>query len=180
MRITAGTHRSRNLKTLNGDQTRPTTDKIRQAIFSRIGPYFNNTSFLDVFSGSGAMALEARSRGVEVVYALEQHSGALSIIKDNAKSLNESIEILKGDAMQLIPSLKQKFDYIFIDPPYHYDKFQVVIETCIQNCVHEDTLIIVESDISLKLDETILNFECVHEKKYGQTRIRYYEVNHGE
>lgn len=178
MRITAGTHRSRNLKTLASDVTRPTSDKMRQAIFSRIGPYFDNTSFLDVFGGTGAMALEAISRGMNHAVCIERYVPAQRIIQENIKLLNENakVTLVKGDALKQLETLKQRFDYIFIDPPYKYKYFESIIKEAIIHCAHENTLIIVESDAQKELPQVIENFECIHSKKYGQSKLFYYEV----
>lgn len=178
MRITAGTHRSRNLKTLDSDVTRPTSDKIRQAIFSRIGPYFDAASFLDVFGGTGAMALEAVSRGMGEAVCIEAYGPAQRIINENIKLLGEMshVKLVKGDALIQLEKLNQKFDYIFIDPPYKYDYFEDIIRNAIKFCSHQHTLIIVESDATKELPEIIENFECVHSKKYGHSKLFYYEV----
>lgn len=178
MRITAGIHRSRNLKTLDSDISRPTSDKVRQAIFSRIGPYFQDEQFLDVFSGTGAMALEGISRGIQHAVCIEKNPKARRIILENAKLLNEEkkISLLAGDAFVELDKLQTAFDYVFIDPPYAYDNFEGIIQKVVDHCVHDQSLIIVESDHMKVLPESFGKFQCVHTKKYGQTRLSYYEV----
>lgn len=179
MRITAGRNRSRALKTLKSDISRPTTDKVRQAIYSRIGPYFDGDVMLDVFAGSGAMGFEALSRGMGHVMAIEVNRQAYQLIQENAKALNEEaqISLILGDALKVVSGLNQTFDYVFIDPPYAYPHFETIIKVVIQSCVKPNTTIIVESDTTLKLPELILGFECIHQKKYGNTMIRYYEMS---
>lgn len=180
MRITAGTHRSRNLKTLSSDHTRPTSDKIRQALFSKVGPYFQGGRFLDVFSGTGAMGLESLSRGMDEVVAFENNNQAARLILENVKALKETdhFKLLKGDAKELLKQDLGKFDLVFIDPPYDYNDFEGIINLVVEHCVHEDSIIIVESDHTKQLADGFGDFHCVQAKKYGQTMVRYFEVIH--
>lgn len=178
MRIIAGKYGSRNIETLKGMTTRPTSDKVRSAIFSKIGPYFNEERFLDVFGGSGAMSLEALSRGMNHVTILEKDSRAAKMIQKNINTFkeNENCQIIKGDSLKILEQLPQQFDYVFIDPPYAYEHTEEIIGLIIENRIVEDTgLIIVETDLRYDLPETILNFSCVNVKKYSKTIVRYYE-----
>ena len=177
MRITAGTHRSRVLKTLDSTISRPTSDKVRQAIYSRIGPYFQDSTMLDVFSGTGAMALEGLSRGMAHVTCIEKNAQARRLILDNVTLLNETanVTLINGDALNVLDTLGQVFDVIFVDPPYDYPYFESIIETLVARCTHSNSLIIVESDAHKDLPTTVGTFTCVHSKRYGQTLISYYE-----
>ncbi|MFR5599976.1 MAG: RsmD family RNA methyltransferase, partial [Holdemania filiformis] len=87
MRIVAGKFRSRLIQAPKGDQTRPTLDKVKEAVFSRIGPYFDGGIMLDLFAGSGSMGLEALSRGIEHVYFVDRSPAAAAVIKANIASL---------------------------------------------------------------------------------------------
>ena len=123
MRITAGYHRNRQIRTLSGDNTRPTTEKVREAVFSHLGTYFDGGLFLDLFAGSGAMALEALSRGMERAVLVDNSSQAIAVINANIKDLElkEETEVLKCSyqtALNRFHDEGRKFDYIFIDPPY--------------------------------------------------------------
>lgn len=182
MRITAGTHRSRNLKTLESNLTRPTSDKVRQAIYSRVGPYFNGETLLDVFSGTGAMALEGLSRGMSRVTCIEKNAQARRLILENIKLLGEQdhVDLIHGDALLELERLNHKFDLVFIDPPYDYPHFEAIIELVVANCVHENSLIIVESDKDKVLPQQFRTFVCSHSKRYGQTLISYYEGDDNE
>ena len=123
MRIIAGTFRSRRLKTLPGPRTRPTSDRLRETLFNVLGPSVRGAVFADAYAGSGAVGLEALSRGAEFVYFLESHRPALRVIQANLKSLGleEGFEILPADACTGLRSLEQRgirFDVVFLDPPY--------------------------------------------------------------
>ena len=178
MRITAGVHRSRTLKTLKSDHTRPTSDKIRQAIFSKVGPFFQEGSFLDVFCGTGAMGLEALSRGMDRVLAFENHGPAAAIINENVKLLKEekNFKLMRGDAQNLIQKDNGLFDIVFMDPPYDYKDFDLMISLIVKHAVHDDSIIIVESDSQHTLKESYSQFTCTQEKVYGHTKLCYFEV----
>lgn len=179
MRITAGQFRSRNIKTLKSDVSRPTSDKVRQAIFSRVGPYFQKSTFLDVFGGSGAMGLEALSRGMSEVVCIEKDPAASRLILENAKAFDvmNQMTLYKGDVLVQLKKINQKFDYIFIDPPYAYPKFEEVIQYVVDHLSYSHSEIIVESDSDKDLSDRFGNFVCVQSKKYGHTQVRYYEMS---
>ena len=123
MRIIAGTFRSRRLKTLPGVATRPSSDRLRETLFNVLGPSVRGAVFADAYAGSGAVGLEALSRGAEFVYFLESHRSAVRVIEANLKSLGleEGYEILPVDVCAGLRSLEQRgirFDVVFLDPPY--------------------------------------------------------------
>ena len=132
MRIIAGEFRGRPLKTLKGSNTRPTTDRVREALmnslFSARGS-FEGARVLDAFAGSGALGLECISRGAAHCLFCEQDRQAQGIIDQNCRSLKLSRDrysIRKGDAFTLPQSLQQPFDLMFFDPPYAYDVNDIV------------------------------------------------------
>lgn len=121
MRIIAGVHRSRKLNTLEGMNTRPMTDRMKESIFNTIGPYFDGGKVLDLFGGSGALSLEAISRGMSEAYIIDIFMDAIKIITENVKVLNEEckVHIYKMDYEQALNKFADlKFDLIFLDPPY--------------------------------------------------------------
>jgi len=123
MRIIAGEYKSRRLKTLAGLKTRPTSDRLRETLFNVLGARVPGSVFADVFAGSGAVGIEAISRGAEWVYFLENNRAAVRVIEANLKSLEieGGFEILPHDAVAGLRHLEQRevrLDIVFLDPPY--------------------------------------------------------------
>lgn len=177
MRIVSGKYGSRALKTLSGDTTRPTSDKIRGAIFNKIGPYFDEGRFLDVFGGSGAMSFEALSRGMTHATIIEKDRKAQLVIKENAKMLGveNEIKLIIGDSKTRIEGLSGPYDIIFLDPPYAYEHTEHILARIVElKLVHDDTMIIVETDGKRSLPNEILGFEKTDLKDYKATQIHYY------
>lgn len=133
MRVIAGKYRSRNLLFASDETTRPTTDKVKGAIFNMIGPYFDGGSVLDLFAGSGAIGIEAISRGMEAGVFVDKDSKATKIIQNNLSTLKISNAlVLTKDYQDALTSLKgRKFSLIFLDPPY---KMNVIND--IMNQIH--------------------------------------------
>lgn len=131
MRIIAGKNRGRKLETLPGLATRPTLDGTKEAIFSSLGGMLYDFVVLDVFGGSGALSLEAISRGAKKAYILDNNLEAIEIIKKNAKALNSMKEmtILYGDYHQILKGFtNQQFDLVFLDPPFKLKVIEELVE----------------------------------------------------
>lgn len=121
MRIIAGKHKSRKLETLEGNNTRPMMDVMKESVFNTIGPYFDEIEILDLFGGSGALSLESISRGAKHSYIIDLSRDAVKVITNNVKALKEegSVTILNTDYKIALKKLQGKqFDLIFLDPPY--------------------------------------------------------------
>lgn len=179
MRIVAGEYRSRKLNTLSGVNTRPTQDKIKEAIFSCLGTYFYEGKMLDLFAGSGSMGLEGLSRGLEKVYFCDHHKEAIKVIESNIDNLKvqEKCVICNMDYKVMLEKFKkEKFTLIFIDPPYDlkpYDEcFQIIDK---YDMLDEEGVIVVESAKEDIFKEQYGNLIKYKEKEYGITRITYYQ-----
>jgi 16S rRNA (guanine966-N2)-methyltransferase len=134
MRIIAGTYRSRILKSLKGRALRPTSDRLRETLFDVLGPAVDGSRFLDIFAGTGAVGIEALSRGAIEAVFIENHGPAAALIRRNLDSLGlrNGFQILAEDAQFGLARLAAKhrpgagFDFVFLDPPYaeqeQYDK----------------------------------------------------------
>ncbi len=136
MRIIAGTNRGRKLETLPGLATRPTLDGTKEAIFSSLGGMLYDFVVLDVFGGSGALSLEAISRGAKKAYILDNNLDAIEVIKRNAKALNsmKELTILYGDYHQILKGFtNQQFDLIFLDPPFKLKVIDELVDFIVQN-----------------------------------------------
>lgn len=119
VRIIGGKWRGRKLSVVDAEGLRPTPDRVRETLFNWLARDCQQASVLDCFAGSGALGFEALSRGAVRLVALEQHPKAIANLKLQAECFETSaIEILRGDALKSISQLRQKFDIVFIDPPY--------------------------------------------------------------
>ena len=177
MRVTGGIHRSRQLKTLEGDTTRPTSDKVRAAIFNRY--QLDGMLFLDCFGGSGAMAIEAVSRGAESATVVEKHPGAARVIASNITSLNlgAQVTLLKGDIHQILKQFMTPFDLIFLDPPYGYrDMDQLMEQLVTSSAVAAYTEIIIESDRNDTIHDHYGAWQCYRSKQYGNSTVSYFQT----
>ena len=173
MRVIAGTARSLPLKTVPGLQTRPTTDRIKETLFNMLNPYLPGSSFLDLFSGSGAIGIEALSRGADHAVFVDCDRACCSVIRENLAftHLSEHGEVLQRDALSavsLLEARRKAFDIIFMDPPYASDGVVSVLKKLEGSClVGPHTIIIFEEDVRFQLDFTeSLSFEVIKEKKY--------------
>ena len=174
MRVIAGRARSLPLKTPVGVSTRPTTDRIKETLFNMLQPDLPDCRFLDLFSGSGAIGIEALSRGAACAVFVENNNNACSCIRSNLSftKLSENGRLLNMDVLQALSRLEGEkepaFDIIFMDPPYRKGWEEKVL-SCLgkSRLAGEHTLIIVEED----LDEDFswagsLGYEIIREKTY--------------
>lgn len=171
MRVIAGTARSLRLKTPEGMDTRPTTDRIKETLFNMLQPYLGGAVFVDLFSGSGGIGIEALSRGARHAYFVENEKKALACIQENLRftHLTDQATVLKTDVLSALYGIHEKeADIVFMDPPYdcgHENRVLTVLKEL--PWVTQDTLIVIEtslqSDLSW-LDE--LGFSLEKEKRY--------------
>lgn len=181
MRVIAGSARRLQLKTLDGMDTRPTTDRIKETLFNMIAPGIYDCVFLDLFSGSGGIGIEALSRGAKEAVFVEKNPKAMKCIKENLKftKLENKAMTLTRDVMTALYQLEEEkvFDYIFMDPPYHQGLEHKVLEYLSgSSLVYEDTVIIVEA--SKETDFTYLNdfgFTLLKEKVYKTNKHVFME-----
>ena len=172
MRVIAGKARSIQLTTVKGDSTRPTTDRIKETLFNMISVGLCDCSFLDLFSGSGAIGIEAISRGAKNAVFVERDRNAVACIKENLKKtrFSDQAQVIDHDVMTALRQLngRRKFDYIFMDPPYdHLIEKEVLNYLSESELLADDALIIVEASLKTDfdyLDE--LGFELIKTKKY--------------
>ena len=173
MRIIAGKFKSRRLKTLKGDQTRPSSDRLKEAMFNQLGPYFEKGTFLDIFGGSGAVGLEALSRGMDKVTFIEKNPKAAKIIKENSKLLDvlEHITLQVGDVKRLLKTINEKYDIIFMDPPYEYQDIDTIVEMA-SNHLKENGWLIVETykDVELQVSKDLIQKDV---RYYGISKLHY-------
>lgn len=177
MRIVSGEFGGRPLKTLQGKTTRPTSDKVRGAMFNMIGPYFDGGRVLDLFAGSGALSIEAISRGMSEAVLVERDRGAQAIIQENIKmtKAEKQFKLLKMDANKALSQLHQPFDLIFLDPPYAKEEIVATIETLDEReLFSEDVMVVCETDKAVQLPEEVASLGIWKEKIYGISKVTVY------
>lgn len=177
MRIVAGEFGGRPIKTLDGKNTRPTSDKVRGAMFNMIGPYFEGGRVLDLYAGSGALAIEAVSRGMSEAVLVEKHSGAQAIIQENIKMTKSESQfsLLKMEADRALTQLTGVFDLVLLDPPYAKEQIVATIEKLDQlGLLAEEVMIVCETDKSVQLPEEIASVGIWKEKVYGISKVTVY------
>ena len=177
MRVVAGTFGGRPLKTLDGKITRPTTDKVKGAIFNMIGPYFDGGRVLDLFSGSGSLAIEAISRGMDEAVLVERNRQAQAIITENIKmtKAQNQFHLLKMDANKAIDVLKGLYDMVRLDPPYAKEEIiKNITDLEDAGLLSEEVMIVCESDKAVDLPEEISHFGIWKQKTYGISKVTVY------
>ena len=175
MRVIAGSCKSLPLKTIEGIDTRPTTDRIKETLFNMIQPRISGSIFLDLFAGSGGIGIEALSRGAKEAFFVEQNRKAAVCIKENLKftKLEDHASVLQTDVRAAIGTFRDGlvFDCIFMDPPYDQELEKDVLTLLSgRKCVDSGTLIIVEA--SLKTD-----FSYLDELGFAIDKIKKYKTN---
>ena len=177
MRIISGKARGTKLYTLDGTATRPTLDRVKESLFNIIQNDIEDSTVLDLFSGSGAIGLEFLSRGAKRAVLCDSSKDAIKIIKQNVQKTHfeENSEIYNMEFTKLIERLQnQKFDIIYIDPPYATDFIKISLEKIIEyELVNENTKIIVETDDETRILNQIekMDVEITDKRKYGRATI---------
>lgn len=175
MRVIAGTARSLVLKAPEGNDTRPTTDRIKETLFNILQTEVPGSVFVDLFAGSGAIGIEALSRGAKKAYFIENAKPAIDCIEANIKhtKFTDKSLVLKQDAGTAIGfSIREKADIVFADPPYGMGFDAIVLEKARDSqCVDEDTLIIIEEEKNRDFSYAdSLGFQVIREKVYKNNK----------
>ena len=176
MRITGGIYRGRLLKSTPGLEARPTTDKVRQAIFNILMNDIENKRVLDIFAGSGALGIEALSHGAQSAVFIEIAHQQAEAIRRNLKGLELDEELIQADYVKACRHLSEcgeQYDLIFADPPYDRFAPQEIIQTVLQyNLLAPDGFLIIEhrSGAATESDRMII----LKNRKFGQTEVTFY------
>lgn len=166
MRVISGKYKGKKLK-YNIKGTRPTMDRIKESMFALIQNYVKDSIVLDLFSGSGSLGIEALSNGSSKCYFIDNNKEAIKIINENLKSIDNSI-VINDDYLHFIKNITEKFDIIFLDPPYHDNIIEEAINNIIKyNILNEDGIIVCEVEQDFKFD-----LKVIKEKKYGNKKIK--------
>lgn len=173
MRVIAGSAKHMTLKTIDSYDTRPTTDRIKETLFNMLQFDLPGCGFMDLFAGSGAIGIEALSRGAAYAVFVESNPAAVKVIRENLQRthLEEKAEIVGteiGLALNRMRQENRKFDFVFMDPPYGKGlEFKALEVLKTLSCIHEDTIFIVEAEKNQDMSEAErLGYEIKREKIY--------------
>jgi len=157
---------------------RPTLSKIRESIFNTLFSMtnFGEKSFLDMFAGSGIMGLEALSRGFESVLALEKNPQVARVLKANYTNIKLKPNVIIGDSLKVLPRISDKFDVIYLDPPYFSGIYEESLSKIKEaSSLKEDGIIILEHVTEISwLD---LGYKLIKQKKYADKFVTFLELN---
>ncbi|WP_347860678.1 16S rRNA (guanine(966)-N(2))-methyltransferase RsmD [Salimicrobium sp. PL1-032A] len=173
MRVISGDHKGHRLYSVPTHQTRPTTDKVKEAVFQIIGPYFDGGVVFDCFAGSGGLGIECISRGAERAIFVDKESKAIKTIWDNVKSLKieDQVEVFRTDAYRAMKAAGKrgmKFSYVFLDPPYNQFSYEDLMQKLEEHeLLEEGAVIVCEHDVSEKLPLEVGNIHRFKQEEYG-------------
>ena len=187
MRIITGIAKGAMLKTLEGETTRPTAEKVKEAIFSALQFDLEGRNFLDLFAGSGQMGLEALSRGARRAVFIDESREAMEIVKANARKTGffDASHFLVSDYRNYLRKAagKEKFDIVFIDPPYaERIAVDAMMRVIAAEMVKRGTIFVLESEEDLSADERLAcdDFTVIKSKKYGRAFVSILRYEPGE
>ncbi len=181
MRIVAGKAKGTKLGSISGLRTRPTGDRVKEALFNILGPSIEGSAFLDLYAGSGGMGLEALSRGADLVVWIDSNPACTAQIKTNLqKTRLEGGVIYNHDVFRKLLQLEgegQQFDYIFLDPPYEQGLVTKTLEYLAGlNVLKKNGVIIAEASKKEEAPLDVSNLCLKREQRYGDTKLLFYEV----
>lgn len=183
MRVISGKYKRRNLKPVPGNNTRPTTDKNKENMFNIIGPYFEGGNVLDLFAGSGGLGIEALSRGMDYLYAVDQNFQAFQTVKENLASLNiekDEAQVFKMSCFKALEKFIEEkiiFDLVLLDPPYGKGFVPKVLHIMTENHMLSNGAIVVAEEVNdAKLEDRYGNLVKYKEVNYGLTTLHIYSM----
>ncbi|SDY76799.1 16S rRNA (guanine(966)-N(2))-methyltransferase RsmD [Evansella caseinilytica] len=180
MRVISGKKKGLQLKAVPGQTTRPTTDKVKESIFNMIGPYFDGGRILDLYGGSGAISIEALSRGVEEAIIVDRDRKAIETIHTNLKlcRLEQQAQVFRteaGRALKALQKQEKKFTLIFLDPPYQKQRLSEELAYIAEHqLLSRDGQAVVEHALTVSLSDSYGSLHKRREEKYGDTVIAIY------
>jgi 16S rRNA (guanine966-N2)-methyltransferase len=183
MRVIAGKYRSRPLRSLKGMKLRPTSDRLRETLFNILGPSVEGATFLDLYAGTGAVGIEALSRGARHAIFVEQHAPAVALIRKNCESLGigAHAEVLGSDVARAIERLEGRrihAQIIFLDPPYAADsEYEGTLDTLGKSSiVAPEARVVVEHLRKRELPERVGDLELVRVVEQGDAGLSFYRL----
>lgn len=179
LRVISGKYRSRQLKPVKIDTTRPTTDKNKEVLFNTIGQFFDGGTMVDLFSGSGALGIEAYSRGFSYCEFVETNPKALKIINENIASLKiDSVDcrVIKMDVFQFLKTTSNYYDLIIADPPYKLNRYEEMLDIIsTRHLLNDGGIIVLESENTYELPDSLNELKKYKEKILGFSKFTLYK-----
>jgi 16S rRNA (guanine(966)-N(2))-methyltransferase RsmD len=181
LRVISGSAKGHGLKTIKGDATRPTSDKVKGAVYNIIAAHIDGSAVLDMFAGTGSMGIEALSRGASSAVFFDKSMQCCRIIKENLEhtKLTEKALVFNMDYASGINKMQlegRKFDIIIMDPPYNKNFIQEALKLLTKNdIIVDDGIIIAEHSVLDKLPESCGKLKIIDTRKYGDTMITIYK-----
>jgi len=187
MRVISGIRKGHKLVSPKNMEIRPTEDRVKESMFNILGKITDDTVVLDLFAGTGGIGIEFLSRGARKAYFVDKSKDAMELIKINISKtrFDDKAILIQKDAVSSISALEIKenyYDYIFIDPPYkEVDLFHKILKAIsISKLINEKTIIIIEHDKELTLNEIYGKIIQTDHRKYGSKCMTYYKLNEVE
>lgn len=179
MRVIAGIAGGRKLKAVKGTNTRPTADRVKEALFNILQNKISESLFLDLFAGTGSIGIEALSRGAAKAVLIDSNKQAIDVIRENLASTGLEAEVYHQDVLRLLSILgrqEKSFDLIFLDPPYQLGiEEQILVNISHYNLLMEEGIVIVEHSSKKSLPFLVESLCLFRTQKYGDTSLSFYK-----
>ena len=177
MRVITGRARGAKLRTLDGLSTRPTSDRVKEAMFNIIQFDIEGRRVLDLFAGSGQLAIEALSRGASYAVLVDQNVEAVKVVKENLKKVkfDQKATVLRADYLQYLSSCRERFDLILLDPPYGENYLEKALERISEiDILNDGGIIVCEKPRGKELPAVLGGLVCSRDYNYGKTAVNLY------
>lgn len=179
LRVISGICKGRKLKTVHGMQTRPTADRMRESLFNILGPKLVEAVVLDLFAGTGALGIEALSRGARYAVFVERRQQAVSVIRENLITcrMTDKARIIQWDVaknLKCLESVTARFDMVFMDPPYQQNLLYAALDSLRKTAsLHAETTIVIEHAADDTLQTNGAGYTMLDQRQYGNTAFSF-------
>lgn len=180
MKVVSGRFRGLNLKAVPTNNTRPTSAKVKEAVFSMLSPYMVDGIALDLFAGTGSLGIEAVSRGYQQAYLVDKAYKAINTIKENIEKTRaaDDFVVIKSAATEALQKFENdgvKFDLVFLDPPYRMKITEQIIKDMVEaDLLNDGAIIVDETDYDIDLSD-FDRIDLIKEKRYKDTKVALYQ-----
>ena len=176
MRIIGGKNKGKKLKSFDGQDIRPTSDRARESLFNILGSRVFGCDFLDLCSGTGGVGLESYSRGANTVTFVDSSQKSLNLAKENAKSIGLDKEFVLTSADNFLKRTNKQFDIIFFDPPYAFDGVSEILKIVNEKQILKEGGLFIYERVADKQSQEVLGFELIQSRKYGIAVFDFYRT----